>query len=240
MNTVQAPSPDLLGLGYAVGLLVLLAALGKGIDIFLLPTQLKALRGWLETRWIRISDSKVTDLPIRMAKLFLTIQRRIFGDNSFSVRFVLVTVFLSIGWSLSVLWVGESYFYFELNSTDRLWDEIWTAASLGLSDLPDHQLHFALPANLALDTMTILITLFFLKRFIETASAITRLVLLMFDLSIALALAVVCFAISEGLTLAFTGVFGFIDIADFRNYLYRHCSTLASLYCFLSHFSHIN
>lgn len=173
---------DLVGLTYAIAILGGISALGYLLDKMILPRQAETIRDALAHMWFRISDSKVHELDVTMARLFLRTEKALFGDRLISLRMFFVTFLISSSLTIFGLLVG---------------DTIYENFQYALYYLRDHRIEVLIPINLLFDLATVLVTVSLVRLFVKYQHSAYRIVFLIVDLSIAVGFAALCFTVSQ-------------------------------------------
>lgn len=166
-----------------------LAAIGVALDKLILPDQAKLIQNYLSAVWIKIDDMKISDLPKKTATSFLVFERNIFGDpKDKPYKWFLVTLIISLLLTTTAIAIGDI-----IQSYNPIYQTI--SFSNIFASIKGSAPFIVYPFNLICDLLTFYITIFILRKFIATKSAIYRVLLILFDVFIAYIFVLLCFYI---------------------------------------------
>lgn len=188
-----------------LGVSTAIAAAGLALDELLLKRQANSIRSVLTTFWVHIEDLRIRDVPVDVARIFVSCVDRIFGSPTITLRWIARSVFVSVVLtSLSILapfviqYVIFNFFlgnflgdldksevrkiYFYMPSLPYLIEYVYKLRPF-----------YIYPINYVFDFATVYITYGLAKAFITTKSVIVRALLVVVDFVGALALAIGCY-----------------------------------------------
>lgn len=179
---------NLQGLLYAVTVSASLSALGLGIDKLLLPAQFTSLKDHLTKWWVKVDDLNLRDLPKGWAVWALKLIQSIYGNKFFSLWFLVKVVLISSIMTVLAMLIGEWWW--------RGWDV--DGFNRALSYFPRHKPLIVIPVNIVLDAASILVTFHAMKFMVAKSSNLKRILILSLDVVVAIALIMLCYAVSRG------------------------------------------
>lgn len=154
-------------------ILGLFSVIGTSVDKLLLKRQKIAIQEILIKYWNRIDEIKISDLTPTMVQLYTFFIDKIFGKTY--LKRIVVSVIVSLSITVPILYFFSYYDYSIISPV--FWTEKFNRV--------------AIPVNYLYDVLTVLTTIFLVKKMIN-ASVIKKMFLLFTDLFMAYIFAVLC------------------------------------------------
>ncbi len=195
------------------------AAVGVALDKVILRRHDSAIKHWLADRWIALSEAGPSNLPGRAAGAYLRFVRRYIGSTSFSLRFVITSIAISLVMTTLFFFIGKGIRNIILRNVDPNFGSFWELLP-GYIEM--YQLHlnkaFVYPVNAAFDIATIVITTTLVARFLLSPRSLRGAGYIVLDITLCCALFYVCLFIIVSNDLATAPQGGLLS---FHNHIYE-------------------
>ena len=173
-----------------VGVFFLLWVIAGLLDLYLI--KLNIIREKLTDFWAWLGTKEIKDTPTKMAKNVIQIYNKIFGENYFSFKSILITFPISFLLTLNaVLWGRSIEVRHHLGLIDSFRNTL-----IGL--IPNQGFYnsqFLFPVNFVFDFLTLIVTIFIIKLIYENKNNLIRIALVITDLIIAGAFSITTMAV---------------------------------------------
>ena len=174
---------------------------GLLLDKLLRPHQAEKLRKKLEVWWKVIEGLKIRDLTKVMANYFLSLMKFLFGNKNQKVNFGLRTLIFSCIWTIIAIFLGE--LYKNTVVSNHYSTGFFENITYSFAWIFSHKLQFLLPINYILDTLTIVVTFYFVVHIAKAKNNLMRIAYIFLDVMIAFILGAICFILGDYIEFSF-------------------------------------